>query len=87
MRANLCSETASAQLKASQLRLRMVLANRPERVFKANSDVLCIKALERQMHVQLGECQFANGITRPVHRSGDGRQFVLDEDGEPVYGV
>ena len=23
----------------------------------------------------------------PVYRSDDGRQFVLDDDGEPVYGV
>jgi hypothetical protein len=25
--------------------------------------------------------------TRPVYRSDEGRRFVLDDDGEPVYGV
>ena len=37
--------------------------------------------------MQLGERQFTDGATRPVFRSDDGRQFVLDDNGEPVYGV
>ena len=36
--------------------------------------------------MQLGERQFTDGSTRPVCRSDDGRQYVLDDDGEPVYG-
>jgi hypothetical protein len=26
-------------------------------------------------------------VSRPVYRSADGRQFVLDDGGESVYGV
>ena len=37
--------------------------------------------------MQLGESQFTDATTRPIYRDGDGRQFILDEDGEPVYGV
>jgi hypothetical protein len=37
--------------------------------------------------MQLGERQFTDGATRPVYRDDDGRQFVLDDDGEPVYGT
>jgi hypothetical protein len=37
--------------------------------------------------MQLGERQFADGTTRPVYRDDDGRQFVFDDDGEPVYGT
>jgi hypothetical protein len=37
--------------------------------------------------MQLGERQFTDGTARPVFRSFDGRRFVLDDDGEPVYGV
>jgi hypothetical protein len=32
--------------------------------------------------MQLGERQFTDGTTRPVYRSDDDRQFVLDDDGE-----
>jgi hypothetical protein len=32
--------------------------------------------------VQLGEGQFTDGTTRPVHRSADGRQFVFDNDSD-----
>src|SRR4029077_1804089 len=37
--------------------------------------------------MHLGERQFTDDTTRPVYRSDDGRQYVLDDDGEPVYGV
>jgi hypothetical protein len=37
--------------------------------------------------MQLGEREFTDGTTRPVYRSDDGRQFLLDDDREPVYGV
>jgi hypothetical protein len=37
--------------------------------------------------VQLGERQFTDGTTRLVYRSEDGRQYILDDDGEPVYRV
>jgi hypothetical protein len=37
--------------------------------------------------VQLGERLITDGTTRPVYRSDDGRQFVLDDDGERVYCV
>jgi hypothetical protein len=33
------------------------------------------------------ERQFTDGSTRPVNCSDDGRQFVLDNTGEPVYGT
>ena len=36
--------------------------------------------------MQLGKRQFTDGTTRPVYWH-DGRQFVLDDDGEPVYGT
>ena len=37
--------------------------------------------------MQLGERHFTDGTTCPVYRSGNRRQYVLDDDGEPVYGV
>jgi hypothetical protein len=37
--------------------------------------------------MQLGELQFTGSTTRPVYRSDDGRQFVLDDTGEPVHGT
>lgn len=36
--------------------------------------------------MQLGKRQFTGGTTRPVC-SDNGRQVVLDDDSEPVYGV
>jgi hypothetical protein len=39
------------------------------------------------MMMQLGARQFIDGTTHPVYRSDDGRQYVFDDDGEPVYGV
>jgi hypothetical protein len=32
--------------------------------------------------MQLGERQFSDGTTRPVYSSDDGRQYVLEADGE-----
>jgi hypothetical protein len=37
--------------------------------------------------VQPGDCQFTDGTTRPIYRDDDGRQYVLDDEGEPVYGT
>jgi hypothetical protein len=34
----------------------------------------------------IGETQFIDGITRPVYLDADGRQFVLDDDSNRVYG-
>ena len=34
----------------------------------------------------LASVSFLDGITRPVFLDLDGRQFVLDNDGQPVYG-
>ena len=30
---------------------------------------------------------FTDGIPRPVFRDAGGRQYILDEEGQPVYGV
>jgi hypothetical protein len=30
---------------------------------------------------------FNDGPMRPVYEQHDGRQYVIDDDGEPVYGV
>ena len=38
-------------------------------------------------HLQPGERQFTDGTTRPVYRDDGGRQCVLDDDGELVYGI
>ena len=37
--------------------------------------------------MQLSERQLTDGSTRPVYRDDDGRQYVLDGDGEPGRGV
>jgi hypothetical protein len=37
--------------------------------------------------MQLGERQFTDGTTRPVYGADDGRQFVLDDQGEPMWGI
>jgi hypothetical protein len=37
--------------------------------------------------MQLGERHFMDGATHPVYRSGHGRQYVLDDLREPVYGT
>jgi len=29
----------------------------------------------------------SDGVKRPVYQQMDGRQYWLDDDGEPVYGV
>jgi hypothetical protein len=31
--------------------------------------------------------QFSDGVWHPVYEEGDGRQYVIDDDGEKVYGV
>jgi hypothetical protein len=35
---------------------------------------------------QIGLVPFIDGITRPVILGADGRQYVLDDDGQPIYG-
>ncbi len=35
----------------------------------------------------LGCLPFVNGVTRDVFEDAGGRQFVLDGDGDPQYGV
>jgi len=35
----------------------------------------------------IGYRRFTDGITRPVFREQDGRQFVIDGDGQRVHGV
>jgi hypothetical protein len=30
---------------------------------------------------------FTDGIARPAFRDAGGRQYILDEEGQPVYGV
>jgi hypothetical protein len=34
----------------------------------------------------IGQCQFADSAMRPIHDDGR-RQYVIDDDGYPVYGV
>jgi hypothetical protein len=36
---------------------------------------------------QIGFATFIDGVTRPVFLDADGRQSVLDDDGQPIYGV
>jgi hypothetical protein len=43
---------------------------------------------ERRMEpTRIGDRLFVDGIIRDVFADPDGRQFVLDNDGNPVYGV
>lgn len=37
--------------------------------------------------MQLGNRPFTRGTTRPVYRCDGGRQYVIDDDDAPVYGV
>jgi hypothetical protein len=37
--------------------------------------------------MQLGERQLADRSTGPLYRTDDGRQLILNDDGEPAYGV
>ena len=39
------------------------------------------------MTTTLASVLFIDGVTRPVFLDVDGRQFVLDDEGRPVYGV
>jgi hypothetical protein len=41
----------------------------------------------RNLSMQLGEREFVDRTIRPVWRDDDGRQYVLDDDGETVFGV
>ena len=34
----------------------------------------------------IGSIAFIDSITRPVYLDADGQQYVIDDDGEPVYG-
>jgi hypothetical protein len=36
--------------------------------------------------ISIGSIPFIDGIPRPVFLDMDGRQYVLDNDGNPVYG-
>ncbi len=36
---------------------------------------------------KIGTREFVGGIVRDVYEDADGRQFVYDDDEEPVYGV
>jgi hypothetical protein len=35
----------------------------------------------------IGQTAFTDGLVRIVHRRLDGRQFVLDDGGQPVFGL
>ena len=35
----------------------------------------------------IGSREFTDGSQREVYEDDDGRQFVLDDEGQPVYGV
>jgi hypothetical protein len=39
------------------------------------------------MNTPLASILFIGGVTRPVFLDVDGRQYVLDDEGWPVYGV
>jgi hypothetical protein len=34
----------------------------------------------------IGQCRFADGAMRPIYDDGK-RQYLIDDDGLPVYGV
>jgi hypothetical protein len=36
---------------------------------------------------QIGVVPVIDGIIRPVFLGADGGQYVLDDDGQPIYGV
>jgi len=38
------------------------------------------------MNTPLASVSFIDGVTRTVFLDVDGRQYVLDNDGNPVYG-
>jgi hypothetical protein len=35
----------------------------------------------------IGTCRFTDGVERDVYQASDGRQFVIDDFGLPVFGV
>jgi len=38
------------------------------------------------MNTPVASVPFIDGVTRPFYLDADGRQYVLDNDGNPVYG-
>ena len=36
--------------------------------------------------VPIASIPFLDGTTRPVYLDADGREYVLNDDGQPVYG-
>ena len=39
------------------------------------------------MDGHVADVEFTDGVWRPVHQDAQGRQYVLDATGEPVFGV
>jgi hypothetical protein len=39
------------------------------------------------MNTPLASIPFIDGVIRPVYVVDDGRQYVLDDEGRPLYGV
>jgi hypothetical protein len=39
------------------------------------------------MDEHVADVEFTDGVWRPVYQQPDGRQYVIDASGEPVYGV
>jgi hypothetical protein len=39
------------------------------------------------MDWHVANTEFVDGVTRPVFETPDGRQYVVDDDGELVFGV
>ena len=42
---------------------------------------------DRHLPPRLGRLPFVDGVTRDVYEDAGGRQFVLDDAGDPQYGV
>src|SRR4051812_16831317 len=51
----------------------------------ASRSLTIVASPTSRFSMQLGECHFTDGTTRPACREGDGRQFVPDDAGELVY--
>jgi hypothetical protein len=39
------------------------------------------------MNTPLASIPFIDGVISPVYVGDDGRQYVLDDEGRPIYGV
>jgi hypothetical protein len=37
--------------------------------------------------VHVADTVFTDGVWRAVYEQPDGRQYVIDDDGEPVFGI